>query len=255
MDQVGIVLELYGLIGVVRGVPYHLYLEEVMKLQLDIKQRKIFLIIGFASLGFVSAGTASAGTITGSKHDLSAQGWSGGEICVVCHTPHNAEAVTDAPLWNHAITTATHAMYTSTSFDGAASQSTTGPTGASKMCLSCHDGTVAIDSFGGATGNSTIQNPNAIFGTDLTNDHPISFTYDDALATADGALAPPSTTTVTMGEGTDSRTGFLADLMLPTGELQCNSCHDVHNKFTAAATPLLRISNAGSALCLTCHTK
>jgi predicted CXXCH cytochrome family protein len=228
-----------------------------MNLQLSkfIKTRKKILFQSLASLALVSAGSASAGTIVGSPHDMSAQGWSGGEICVVCHTPHNADTtVTEAPLWNHTVTTDPHIMYASTSFDGAATISTE-PTGASKLCLSCHDGTVAIDSFGGATGTSTIQNPNAIFGTDLSNDHPISFTYDDNLATTDGALAEPSTTTVTIGDATDSKTGLLADLMVPGGQLQCNSCHDVHNKFAVAATKLLRISNANSDLCLTCHTK
>lgn len=241
-----------------RNAPLCLVMEEaVMNLHLfeSLIKRKKPLISGLASALLVTAGSASAGTIVGSVHDLSAQGWSGGEICVVCHTPHNADtSVTAAPLWNHEVTVAAHTMYSSTTFDGAGTIAG-GPTGASKLCLSCHDGTVAIDSFGGATGTSTIQNPNAIFGTDLSNDHPISFTYDTALATADGALADPAVATVTIGDATDFKNGTISDLMLPGGELQCNSCHDVHNKFAAAATKLLRISNANSDLCLTCHTK
>jgi len=225
-----------------------------MKLKLDkyIRQRKIG-IVGFASLGLVAVGTASAGTIVGSKHDLSLNLWSGGEICVVCHTPHNSQTVTEAPLWNHEITQATHTMYDSTTFDGIGTRDA-GPTGASKMCLSCHDGTVAIDSFGGNTGGNIIGPP-FNFGTDLSNDHPISFVYDTALANADGALADPAVKTVTVGEGLDQKTGTLGDLLIGTGKLQCNSCHDVHNKFAIANQKLLRISNVGSALCLTCHTK
>lgn len=233
-----------------------LYQEEAeMNLHLDTGKtiRKRLLIGSFATFTLMSAGITSAGTIVGSVHDLSGNGWSGGEICVVCHTPHNGDS-TDGPLWNHQITTATHTMYTSTTLDG--TPLGTDVTGISKLCLSCHDGTVAIDSFGGVTGNSTIQNPNAILGTDLTNDHPISITYDDALATLDGGLAVPSTTNVTIGD-TSQKTGTIATLLVPGGELQCSSCHDVHNKFAVAATPLLRISNVTnpSGLCLTCHTK
>jgi predicted CXXCH cytochrome family protein len=242
--------------GAGEGTPLLTNLEEIV---MDLRLRKFsitkksLLFSGLVSLGLASAGSAWAGTIVGSKHDLSAQGWSGGEICVVCHTPHNADVnVTDAPLWNHTVTTANHTMYSSATFDG---NIIGGPTGASKLCLSCHDGTVAIDSFGGAVGNNTLQNPKAILGADLSNDHPISFVYDDALATADGALAVPTTTTVTIGEGADGKTGLLADLMLPSGQLECSSCHDVHNKFAVANTKLLRVSNASSGLCLTCHTK
>ncbi len=230
--------------------------EGVMKqlLSKHIKQKGLILKLGFASISLAVSGTTFGGTIVGSPHDMSAQGWSGGEICKVCHTPHNAQDGV-VPLWNHTVTTAVHTMYTSPSFDGLATRAD-GPTGASKLCLSCHDGTVAPDSFGGAVGNAALQNSRAIFGTDLTNDHPISFTYDDALAIADGALAMPSAATmINVGEGTDADSGTLAEMLVPTGELQCNSCHDVHNKKTITGTPLLRISNADSALCLTCHTK
>lgn len=232
--------------------------DEVMKQILNkrIKRNRLILKLGFASIGLAVAGTAFGGTIVGSRHDLSANGWSGGEICVVCHTPHNAQAEPNAPLWNHTVTTAVHTMYSSPTFNGLATRAA-GPTGASKLCLSCHDGTVGIDAFGGRPGIPVaLQNPNANFGTDLTNDHPISFTYDDALALADGALALPSAATViNVGEGADADSGTLAEMLVPTGELQCNSCHDVHNKRTVTGTKLLRISNASSGLCLTCHTK
>lgn len=227
-------------------------MKQVLKKRIN-KQR-LLLRLGFASLSMSVAGTAFGGTIVGSRHDLSANGWSGGEICVVCHTPHNAQDTPNAPLWNHTVTTASHTMYSSMSFDGAGTIGA-GPTGASKLCLSCHDGTVAIDSFGGAIGVNALQNPKANFGADLSNDHPISFTYDDALAAADGALAVPSTALVSVGDGLDADSGTLAEMLVPTGELQCNSCHDVHNKKAVTNTKLLRISNASSALCLTCHTK
>ncbi|MFQ5643547.1 MAG: hypothetical protein ACE5FQ_07590 [Thiogranum sp.] len=211
------------------------------------------------ALGLVS-GQAFGGTIVGSAHDLSSKGYSGGEICVVCHTPHNADtSVTVAPLWNHELTTATFTMYSSPTMD-AASDGT--PTGSSKLCLSCHDGTVAIDSFGGNTGTDFMSGKEAVgLGGDLTDDHPISITYDAALSVTDPGLWDPTTQTVTVGEGnTDgkTRTGTVTALMTPDDRVQCASCHDVHNNFVGPGTndqPLLRVSKSGSKICLTCHNK
>ncbi|NHZ69637.1 MAG: hypothetical protein GWP20_00180 [Thermotogales bacterium] len=94
---------------------------------------------------------------------------------------------------------------------------------------------------------------------DLTDDHPISITYDAALATVDQGLHDPTATTVTVGEGGDkTRTGTVSDLMLPADKVQCSSCHDVHNNFVVPGTngdPFLKVSKAKSAICLTCHNK
>ncbi len=210
------------------------------------------------TLSLLTAGTANAGTIVGTAHDFSASGFSGGEICVVCHTPHHADtSVTEAPLWNHELTTQTFAMYTSPSLD--ASQDAQ-PTGASKLCLSCHDGATAIDAFGGNVGTIFMSGSAAVgAGDDLTDDHPISITYDAALATVDQGLHDPTATTVTIGEGGDkTRTGTISALMLPADKVQCSSCHDVHNNFVVPGTngkPFLRVSKAGSKICLTCHNK
>ncbi|WP_457670659.1 cytochrome c3 family protein [Thiolapillus sp.] len=203
--------------------------------------------------GLTFAIPATAGTIIGSKHDFSTSAWAGGEICIVCHTPHNATTITDAPLWNHEVTAATFTTYTSPTFDGDATIGQ--PDGSSVLCLSCHDGTVAVDSFGGNPPPiGVLVVPPANLGTDLSNDHPISFTYDAALAAADPGLFDPTTTSVTIGTGAKTKTGPISDIMLLSGKLQCASCHDVHNGFTDGPK-LLRISNAGSALCMACHDK
>ena len=206
--------------------------------------------------------SVSAGTITGSAHDFSTGNtWSGGEICVACHTPHNSDtAVTDAPLWNHTVTTENYTLYTN---PGTLDATTSQPTGVSKLCLSCHDGTIAINSIV----NSPLTSPptsgsiigsNGNLGTALNNDHPISFAYNAALATTDGALHNPASTTTTIGVGAGStKTGFISEVMLfgdNNDQVECATCHDVHNKFTDGGK-LLRISNAGSKLCLTCHNK
>ncbi len=211
------------------------------------------------TLSLLTAGAVNAGTIVGTAHDLSGNGYSGGEICVVCHTPHNADTtVVEAPLWNHAITAVSFAMYTSPTFDATQDAQ---PTGSSKLCLSCHDGVTAIDSFGGNVGTIVMPNGNKAVGrnADLTDDHPISILYDAALATTDPGLFDPTATSVTIGVGgTHTRTGTVASLMTPNGKVQCSSCHDVHNNFVGPGTndqPLLKVTKAGSALCLTCHNK
>jgi predicted CXXCH cytochrome family protein len=188
--------------------------------------------------------TQSQGRIQGSAHDFSGEAWNHtGQICAPCHTPHHANtSVTDSPLWNHAVTNATFQLYQSSTLDAT---DISQPTGRSKLCLSCHDGTVALDSFGGQIGTSYIS-PFANIGTNLSNDHPISFTYNDTLAAADGGLFPPSSTNSGLG-------GTIQTDMLFNNRLECSSCHDVHN--AAGVERLLVKSNAGSALCLTCHDK
>jgi predicted CXXCH cytochrome family protein len=191
-----------------------------------------------ALLGSVSLCSAAFGGITGSAHDFSASAWSKGQICIVCHAPHNNANAAGELLWNHEVTTTTFDLYNSATFDAVEAGSNQ-PGGVSKLCLSCHDGTVAIDSFGGDTGGTHITGDRN-FGTDMGNDHPVSFTYDTALASADGYLADPATDlpdTVKMFDG----------------KLECASCHDVHNKLEIGT--LLNVGNAGSGLCLTCHIK
>ncbi|MFT7512409.1 MAG: putative CXXCH cytochrome family protein, partial [Candidatus Omnitrophota bacterium] len=177
--------------------------------------------------------------------DFSGEGWSNDQICLPCHTPHGADtSVTDSPLWNHANSTANYRLYSSATLDASPGQ----PTGRSALCLSCHDGTVALDSFGGNTGSEFVGPTEDYFiGTDLSDDHPVSFTFNTALATTDGTLHDPATAVTALG-GTIN-----ADLLFG-GQLECASCHDVHNSQNNG-DGLLLINNTGSALCLTCHDK
>jgi len=198
----------------------------------------------------VLAGPASAGTIAGSAHDFSSIN-NDGQICVNCHTPHSADTTVAT---DHEVTNSTFLLYSSPTMNSAPGQ----PTGSSVLCLSCHDGTVAVDSFGGNTGVDFITPGDGEYiGTDLSDDHPISITYDSALANADPGLNDPSATTVTIGLGGDkTNTGTVSNLMLPADQVQCSSCHDVHNGFVPPAEPdLLLVSRTNSSICLTCHNK
>jgi predicted CXXCH cytochrome family protein len=225
--------------------PDHRNISFKKKEEIEMRNSKLLLIgIGLLLIGALMYASKAQAGITGSLHDFSAQGWSGGQICIVCHTPHNAASGVDqiVPLWNHETTTATYTPYSNPSTLNA----TVGqPTGVSKACLSCHDGTVAIDSYGGATGTNFVTG-NKLLGTNLSNDHPISFIYNDALVTADagggpaGLVSPASASLVVTG------------IPLFSSQMECASCHSVHNDVNGK---FLRFSNAASALCLKCHIK
>jgi len=183
-------------------------------------------------------------------------------LCRVCHTPHHANTdVINSPLWNHALTSASYQIYTSPTIDATIGQ----PSGTSKLCLSCHDGTVAIDSYGGRNGTNHMMSWHmGYLGTDLKNDHPISFEYNSALAAADKGLEDPSIASSGLG-------GTIEEDLLFNGRLECSSCHDVHvSRNTQGCngchnmgggapflkqTLSLRVDNTNSAFCLTCHKK
>jgi hypothetical protein len=159
--------------------------------------------------------------------------------CDGCHTPHNAAALPGVPLWNGRETTRTFVMYSSDTFQGTADGQ---PSGNSKLCLACHDG--SNSSYGW-------MDPDHSFGANkLAGSHPISFVYDSALATQDGALKDPSEAS-TLG-GT-----ILEDLLDSESKVQCGSCHDVHS--SSVGDSLLRgydyESQHWAGLCRMCHIR
>ena len=216
------------------------------------------LVVILAALGLaVGAGSATAaGMLTGTKHDMSGNGWGGGagtEVCKYCHAPHQAQTLAGAPLWNHATTSQSYTLYSSITFNakvGAIAQ----PGAASKMCLSCHDGTVASDAYfnSGAdntlSGLGTMTATNTVGGTvngiphNLGADHPIGFAYTAALAApaANNLVSPFSTNSVDAA-GT---------LPLYGSVMECSTCHTSHDN---SNTKFLRASMNQSGLCRTCH--
>ncbi|MEI6667886.1 MAG: cytochrome c3 family protein [Acidobacteriota bacterium] len=161
------------------------------------------------------------------------------EICIFCHTPHNASPA--APLWNQTLSSAaTYQPYTSTTI-----KATIGlPTGSSKLCLGCHDGTVALGNtvnngkiaMMGLDAQSRLTGASAI-GTDLRKSHPISF----APVTGPSIVLPPVGSPVKLD---------------PSGLVQCTSCHDAHRMDIDPTTrKFLVTGNAASALCVICHNE
>lgn len=66
-----------------------------------------------------------------------------GQVCVYCHTPHAANVNTTAPLWNRTVGNATYTVYSSSTMNGFVDV----PGASSLPCLSCHDGTQAVDAI------------------------------------------------------------------------------------------------------------
>lgn len=189
--------------------------------------------------------------ILNSKHDFRAtstsavRSVSGSDPCVFCHTPHNG---TPGPeIWNHTMGSTSFPTYSSTTM-----QSPTGQmmeTDSSKMCLSCHDGTIALASTVNNGDIELLQGPDYKFPSASTSnligdgtkgfsdDHPFAFV--PILTNSEIQLPPP-------GDA----------VMLENGKVQCVSCHDPHKEDidTTQRKFLVKV-NQGSALCRTCHLK
>jgi len=186
--------------------------------------------------------------VLGSKHDFSSTGsgtikaTSEQNVCVFCHTPHNANP--SVPLWNHRLSQGvTYPVYQSSTLESVVAQ----PLGSdnSKLCLSCHDGTVALGDtvnngqipFQNVTAEGKLPTVASNLGIDLTDDHPIAFTPDTVRNTQ--IQFPPLGDPVRLD---------------PLNRLQCTSCHDPHdeNRDPVQKRFLVR-QNTGSAICVTCH--
>jgi len=220
----------------------------------------------FAVFALQGAAFAVNSGVLASPHNLSVGGGSGKHglafdevrVCVFCHTPHNAlpEGSSIAPLWNRNLpaNAGQYSMYDSdvaTTFSQTVTPLPTKPTGTSRVCLGCHDGSIALNSYGGkvisgsggiaaATLMPSDANPanNSDLGTDLRYDHPISFQYTATLAAQDQLVAP---------------TALPAAVKLDSaGYLQCTSCHDPHNDVYGNFL-VVDNSPAGSPLCTSCH--
>jgi len=187
------------------------------------------------------AGVGVHGGVSGTAHDFAANGRAGGGGCAVCHVSHSAGEHAGAPAWMSRRGNMIYTLYTSPTMNAVPTQPTHY---GSKLCLSCHDGVTALDTFGGQAGSPFVSG-RARLGIDLRATHPIGIVYDAALARADGGLFDPDSRRLATG-GTITR-----GMLFGTGNLECASCHDVHNRY--GNPKLLRIRNDGSALCRTCH--
>jgi predicted CXXCH cytochrome family protein len=201
--------------------------------------RRIHLLAATClALGALIVPQMALAQMSGTAHDFSATLWAGGNICIVCHTPHNADmTVSPNPLWNHEVTSSTFTVYASATLDYTPEQ----PRGTSLLCLSCHDGVVAVNSYGGATGDEFVSG-SPLIGTNLMDEHPISIYWDhqtESQTCSNCHNAHPF--------------GLNDEVPFPEHYVECASCHDVHN--STGIPKLLRKTMTGSALCFHCHNK
>ena len=220
--------------------------------------------------------------ILGSKHDFTGLNDRAGVVampgvafsdygysCVYCHIPPEEAGAQPAdfggiPDWNRFLpATDNYRLYFSQTLDSKVGR----PNPISLLCLSCHDGTMAVDmvvfkpaTFDPSTDTAMHMRINAsddiescgkchngqvahdiaikVIGTDLVNDHPVSMRYA-GLGWDDPDFRPP-----------DTPDGFANGVKLYNGNVECMSCHNVHDP---SREVLLR-ANA-EVLCLTCHVK
>jgi len=227
-----------------------------------IMKKYMLIFLCAAAMAFcatqVFAGLAPGTGIVGSKHDMNTVSTpdSQNRVCAFCHTPHHAlddSAADYLPLWSHELTSQTFTDYTSITFDGAGHQASDTLTGPSRLCMSCHDGAVAVDQHYGMPGTDVRSGDSwgeigVGAGGDLSNDHPIGFDYtavagvvDDEIRLATTPVSNPSVDTI-------------ADLLWDGTWMTCASCHDVHNT-DANEDYFLYNQQANSDICLTCHDK
>jgi Doubled CXXCH motif (Paired_CXXCH_1) len=250
------------------------------------KLKKI-LLAGLMAGAMMACVPVAQATIIGSTHDFSSSGTAGAQSqmgiatfvwggetntyqnpCQVCHIPHKAAlpSAANAPLWNHAVATNATTKYVTYDQAGSATFNSLGlgalTLGSSVACLSCHDGSIAINqSYGKTTFNGNggvgtnapsfaieVYNPgDGKFdsgGTYLTRMHPIGVSYS-AAAAADPDLNPVASLP------------YAQMLKGISKSVECASCHDIHRTIGASATVShdLIVDLNGGQLCLTCHNK
>jgi predicted CXXCH cytochrome family protein len=204
-------------------------------------------LVAAAALAVMSgAAFAQKAQMAGKGHDIRATG-NTGDLCGACHTSHSANTTYPALLWNRNTTTTTgFTYYNSTTVNGDFKGGAVDITAGNKisfLCMSCHDGTIALDSVLRTPSGTTFKtgvmptSSTALLSKDLSNDHPVAFSYDSSQA----ALPALYKATPTLAKLFATTTGIR--------RVECSSCHDVHG----IAAKMLRAPNTNSQLCLDCH--
>lgn len=233
------------------------------------KKSKFLLVLAMVLLFSALAYAAFESNIRDTKHNLSRwanKGYSSAtvdEICVFCHTPHNAPTW---PLWNRNLSSNTYAIYSSKVFNAATLGENMSLDSYTKLCMSCHEslnnvanlgpnkyqyqkakGNTAVNRF--ATPSGLSQPTTSMLGTDLMDDHPVGFNYEKAA----GKYPLHDKIAVVSALGYNG----VPSKVFPDDKMSCVSCHDVHGKIeNGGVIPiLLKKANGSSQLCLACHKK
>lgn len=222
------------------------------------------IILSIALLLMVLSPLFSQSHVKETKHNLSVTGpgryksLDETEVCKFCHTPHSAAPMQQ--LWNHQLSAEqNYKTYRSASLESVLGEySPMTIEGSSRLCLSCHDGTVAL---GAMVKDSKAQRkdksnrllgtlpPTAkgYIGTDLSGSHPISFMVNESKISKNNLK--------------DSLLGNLADMtsdpdvkLDENNMVQCTSCHDAHSDRNYASSGIhFWAKPTFNDVCLVCH--
>jgi predicted CXXCH cytochrome family protein len=211
--------------------------------------RFIAITVMFALLAIsLLPGSAGANSVVGSLHDLTSG--TEGRVCIFCHTPHHAIVLQDSqytgPLWNRdensvLVNPDYYTSYVSSTIVASKGKSVGQPQGASRLCLSCHDGTIALASASHGIGVSLgTLTGRTLLGTNLSTDHPVSILYGQKTGEYVDAATVTGTTRVKL-----PKHGGLP-------YVECTSCHDPHdNQYSNFM--VVNTAIQADALCTVCH--
>jgi predicted CXXCH cytochrome family protein len=226
------------------------------------RSRSFFLVAALA----LSAGPGAAGadSVVNTPHNLSVSGpgpvtaTTETQVCVFCHTPHDSNPA--GPLWNHQLSSGvTYIKYTSPTMVAYTSQSgAPDPNGGSKLCLSCHDGTVALGAVQSRAapiqlaGGKVQMAPGdtGYIGTDLSATHPISFVVTDQIVATNNANNPSGLALNSVSEMRADPEVHLDGL----DRVQCTSCHNPHSDANYSTSGVHFYNKVQrSDACVVCH--
>jgi len=205
------------------------------------------------------------------------------EVCIFCHTPHGGSL--NGPLWNRNLPDGSigqFSHYSSATLTAAAAVSNRAVNDQSLLCLSCHDGSIGVNHVINPSNNNPTGQPDNLaaggdipifsparigdttasgaqtFSTgDLSDDHPISFSYNAAYAEESAPGGPDGLIDPATAVGRGVR--FFG----AGNNVECSSCHDPHVSYMTwldagadpGYNPFLVTTNSASYLCLSCHNK
>ncbi|HET9596459.1 MAG TPA: cytochrome c3 family protein, partial [Anaeromyxobacteraceae bacterium] len=157
------------------------------------------------------------------------------QVCLFCHLTHTGAAKLGNRPDSHP---AKYRQYTSSTMTARAPP---GPSQGTRMCLSCHDGTIAVGQTQ-LSGEIRMRGESRIvagsssnLGTDLRRSHPVGIRQG----------AHPSLRRPPPGDAVH---------MDASGAVECTSCHDPHRENgDPIAKKFLVKTNRDSALCASCH--
>lgn len=207
-------------------------------------------------LAGLAVAPAQHGGVASTLHNLSASGHGGTraseetEVCRFCHIPHNAVVAT--PLWGHAVSKVDRYSVPTLSRGPGIQAPAPQPDGSSRLCLSCHDGTVALGDLGRGrvvpmAGPARLERGmRGQIGTDLSGSHPVS------LVVPDGDLALGRDIGIKPLAQIRAQDGVRLD---EAGKMQCTTCHDPHSDryYVPGRVPRFWVRPTITEVCLACH--